>query len=241
MTSGPAARGLQAWITSATASLPTPLSPVIRTRLSEAAIRAQSLEQGLHQGADGDDVRGQFLLFGKPDRGGFGKAGGLADGGEEFVQVNRFGKIIDSAVAHGDDGVADVGMGGDQENGEAAADLAGAAQGFQAGKAGHADIGDHHVHGLGAEDLQGALAGGDDDGLEALAGQEGVQQTALGRIVIHNEDARPGVVFGDSRMAMFSNLCRKAGRVQCEKERHFDSCKIRAAACILQQMRNTGE
>jgi hypothetical protein len=35
-TSGPAARGLQAWMTSARTSLPTPLSPVIRTRLSEA-------------------------------------------------------------------------------------------------------------------------------------------------------------------------------------------------------------
>ena len=35
---GPAARGLQAWMTSASTSLPTPLSPVIRMRLSEAAI-----------------------------------------------------------------------------------------------------------------------------------------------------------------------------------------------------------
>ena len=38
LTSGPDARGLQAWMTSASTSLPTPLSPVIRMRLSEAAI-----------------------------------------------------------------------------------------------------------------------------------------------------------------------------------------------------------
>ena len=46
--------------------------------------------------------------------------------GEEFVQVNWFGKIVDSAVAHGDDGIADIGMGGDQEDGQGAANLAGA-------------------------------------------------------------------------------------------------------------------
>jgi len=49
---------------------------------------------------------------------------------------------------------------------------------------------------LGAEDFEGALAGGDDDGVEALAGQERVKKTALGRIVIHDEDGRLGVVFG---------------------------------------------
>ena len=41
-TSGPAARRLQAWITSASTSLPTPLSPVIRTRLSEGATSEMS-------------------------------------------------------------------------------------------------------------------------------------------------------------------------------------------------------
>ena len=39
LTSGPATRVLQAWMTSANTSLPTPLSPVMRTRLSEGATR----------------------------------------------------------------------------------------------------------------------------------------------------------------------------------------------------------
>ena len=182
----------------------------MRTRLSEAAMRAQSLEQGLHEGADGDDVGGQFLLIGEPDRGGLGQAGGLADGGEEFVQVNGFGKIIDSAVAHGADGVADVGIGGDQENGKAAADPGGRGARFPGRKDRACARRKSSCPLLGAQDLQGALAGGDDDGLEALAGQEGIQQTALGRIVIHNEDARLGVGCWRIPRAMFSNPCRKA-------------------------------
>ncbi|MGD0783146.1 MAG: hypothetical protein ABSA30_09860, partial [Candidatus Aminicenantales bacterium] len=152
-------------------------------------------EEGVHEGAGGDEVRGKFSFGGELEGCGFGEADGLADGGEEFVQVNGFGEVIDGAVAHGIDGVADVGVGGDEEDGEAAAELAGAAEGFEAGKAGHADIGDHHVHVLGAEDIEGALAGRDDDGEEALAGEEGVKQTALGRIIIYDEDAGFGVVF----------------------------------------------
>jgi len=59
--------------------------------------------------------------------------------------------------------------------------------------AGHADVGDHHIHVFGAEDIQGALAGGDDDSLEPLTAQKGIEQTALGRVVIHDEDARLGL------------------------------------------------
>ena len=101
-------------------------------------------------------------------------------------------------------------MSGDHEDGEAAANLAGAAQGFQAGKTGHADIGNHHIHPFGAENLEGALAGGDGEGLKALAAKEGIEKTALGRIVIHNEDARLGVVSGGLGWQRTSILTRKA-------------------------------
>ena len=64
------------------------------------------------------------------------------------------------------------------------------AQGFQAGQAGHADVGDHHVDLLLAQDFQRAFAGGDGDGLEALAGKKESKQAALAGVVIHDEQAR---------------------------------------------------
>ena len=57
-------------------------------------------------------------------------------------------------------------------------------------KPGHAHVGNHHVDLLLAQDFQGALAGGDGHGVETLAGQEGIQQAALARVVIHDEEAR---------------------------------------------------
>ena len=155
-------------------------------------MRETSPKRACIKRAGGNNVRGQLFAGVKLQRRALGKAGGLADGGEQFVQINRFGKIIDSAIAHGADGVAHVGIGGDEQNGKGAVLLAGQAQGFQAGQSRHAHVGNHHADFLLAQDFQGALAGGDGHGVEALAGEEGIQQAALGRVVVHNEQAGRG-------------------------------------------------
>ncbi|MFO1501567.1 MAG: hypothetical protein U1G07_24835 [Verrucomicrobiota bacterium] len=72
--------------------------------------------------------------------------GGLADGVEQFVEIDRFGEIIDGAVAHGIDGIADVGIGRHEQDGQDRKFLAGAPKGFEAGHARHAHVRDHHVH-----------------------------------------------------------------------------------------------
>ena len=64
---------------------------------------------------------------------------------EQFVQINRLGKIIHRAVAHGADGVADVGVRGDEQDGQGGVFLARQPQRFQPGKSRHPHIGNHHV------------------------------------------------------------------------------------------------
>jgi hypothetical protein len=150
------------------------------------------VKERLHERAGRDNVGRQLLAGVEFERRALRQAGRLADRGEQFVQINRFGKIIDSAVAHGADGVADIGISGDQQDGKGTVLLAGQAQGVQAGQAGHADVGDHHVDLLFAQHFQGALAGGNGHRLEALAGQERIQQTALAGVIIHNQE--PGRV-----------------------------------------------
>ena len=164
------------------------------TRLSEAAISETSPKSACISGLAATMFGRQLLAGVEFQRRALRKAGGLADRGEQFVQVNRLGKIIDSAVAHGADGVADVGIGRDEQDGKGAVLLAGQAQRFQAGQPGHAHVGNHHVDLLLAQDFQGALAGGDGHGLEPLAGQERIEQAALAGVVIHDQEpGRAGV------------------------------------------------
>lgn len=149
-------------------------------------------EDGAHEGAGGDD-RGRERAFGGRGGGrGLGKAGGVADAGEEFVEVDGFGEVIDRAVAHGFDGVADVGVGGDEEDGKRGKFLAGAAKGLETGHAGHAHVGDHHADGLRAEGGEGGFAGGDGKRGEALAAEEGVEEAGLAGVVIDEEDGGIG-------------------------------------------------
>ena len=96
-------------------------------------------------GLRGDDGFRELLVLAELERGFCGEAGGLVDGGEQFVQINGFGEVIHGAIADGVHGIADVGIGGDEEDGEPGVLFAGEAQGFESGDAGHADIGDHHV------------------------------------------------------------------------------------------------
>ena len=161
LTSGPAARALQAWMTSASTSLPTPLSPVIRMRLSEAAISEASWKTACISGLLATTCAGNCLSALNFSGRGLGDAGGLLDGGEQFVQVNRLGQVIERAVAHGADGLADVGVGGHQQDRQDGMLLARAPQRLQARQARHAHVGDHHADVPGAEDFQGRFARGD--------------------------------------------------------------------------------
>ena len=149
-------------------------------------------EDGAHEGAGGDDGGRERAFGGNGEGRGLGEAGGVADAGEEFVEVDGFGEVIDRAVAHGFDGVADVGVGGDEEDGERGEFLARAAEGLEAGHAGHADVGDHHADGLCAQGGEGGFAGGDGKRREALAAEEGVEQAGLAGVVIDDEDGGHG-------------------------------------------------
>jgi hypothetical protein len=140
----------------------------------------------------GDDPGGELFGLVEFERAGVGDAGGALDGEEEFVEVDRFGEVIDGAVAHGFDGFPDIGVGGDEEDREDRVLLAGAAEGIEAGDAGHADVGDHHVDGLGAEGGEGGFTRVDGEGLEALSAQEGIEQAALAGVVIDDEEAGGG-------------------------------------------------
>jgi len=137
-----------------------------------------------------DDVRRQFFFRAEVQRRRLREAGGLPDGGEQFVQINRLGEIIQRAVAHGLDGVADVGVGGDEQNGQRRKLRPDAAQGFQPGQTGHPHVGNHHGKFSGGEQFQRAFAGIGEDGFKALAAQKRIQQTALAGVVVHDEDAR---------------------------------------------------
>ena len=65
-----------------------------------------------------------------------------------------------------------------------------AAQGFEARKPRHPHIGNHHVMVAGTQRLHRVFAGVRRDGFKALGAQEGIEQAALARIVIHDQDAR---------------------------------------------------
>jgi len=91
---------------SATTSLPVPLSPVMSTRVSDGAMSAMSWNNAMVSGLCATICRRQLFLRAKFQRRGGHNAGGLPDGGEQFIEINRLGEIIQRAVAHGDHGVA---------------------------------------------------------------------------------------------------------------------------------------
>ena len=135
-------------------------------------------------------MTGQLLAFAEPHRRGLGDAGRLPDRNQQLVEVDRFGQIIDRPVAHGADRLANVGIRRHEQDRQHRVLQARAAKGFQTRNARHAHIGDHHVEIPTAENLQRAFAGSDGDGVEALAFEKRIEQAALSRVVIDDQDAR---------------------------------------------------
>ena len=144
-------------MTSATTSLPTPLSPVMSTRVSDGAIseasRNTACMSGLRAITDSGNVVFRVVL----QRSGFRNADGLPHGIEQFIEVNRLGQIIDRAVAHRGHGIADVGEGGDEQDGQGGVFLARAPQRFQAGQPRHPHVGNHHGEFPGAAAFPGRV------------------------------------------------------------------------------------
>jgi hypothetical protein len=68
--------------------------------------------------------------------------------------------------------------------------MAGQAKRFQAGQAGHAHVGNHHVDFLLAQNFQRPFARRNRNRFKALAAQEGIQEAALASVVIDDEKAR---------------------------------------------------
>ena len=97
---------------------------------------------------------------------------------------------VSGAIAHGDHGLADVCVGGDEQDGQRGKILAHAAERFEAGKAGHPHIGNHHGKFSGGQKPECAFARIGGDGIKALAAQERIQQAALAGVIVHDEDAR---------------------------------------------------
>ena len=191
------------------------------------------LEQRRHERAARDDLRRQNFILAITRRGGFGHARGLLDGDEEFVQINRLGEIIDRAVAHGLHSVADVGVGGDEQDGQRGEPLSHALQRFQPGQPGHPHVGNHHVRFLRLQNFKRALAGVGEDGFKALGAQEGIQQAALARIIIHDEDAGRLDVIVLARFGWHAWKLTEAGGSQKEFSwpgfRCASRCKISSA------------
>jgi hypothetical protein len=123
---------------------------------------------------------------------GFGAArgaGGLANGRQHFVQVDRLGKVVERTVADRPDRLLDIGERGDQQHRQRRMILTHLPQHLQPGHARHAHIGDDHVDGPLLQLPQGLAAGVRQRNGEALSGQKGVEQTALPLVVIDNQDA----------------------------------------------------
>jgi hypothetical protein len=152
-------------------------------------------EHGLHERAVGDDPGREMPILIKREGSGRGDTGGALYGLEEFVEVDGFGEVIDGAVAHGLDGLADIGVGRDEQDGEDGVLLACAAERVEAGDAGHPNIGDHHVDGMGLEGGEGSFAGFDGESFEALGSEEGIEEAALAGVVIDDEESG-GAWFG---------------------------------------------
>ena len=132
----------------------------------------------------------QRLFFVVAQRNGLRNAGGLPHGIEQFIEINRFGQIIDRAVAHRGHGIADVGEGGDEQNRKRDMFLARAPQRFQTAQTRHPHVGNHHGEFPGAQHFQGAFAGIRQRGFKTLAAEKRIQQAALAGVVVHNQDAR---------------------------------------------------
>ena len=85
--------------------------PRLRRRDQRHFLKQRQRERTLR-----DDLRRQFFFRAEIQRRERRDARGLADRGQQFIQVNRLGEIIQRAVAHRDHRVADVGVGGDEQD-----------------------------------------------------------------------------------------------------------------------------
>jgi hypothetical protein len=129
-------------------------------------------------GADGEGIR---------DRGGaFVAAEEGADAGEEFLEREGFDEVVVGAAVEAVDAVVDVAFGGEEEDGEVFSAFAEFAAEGEAVEAGHHDIQEDEVEGLGAGEFD---AGGAVDGCEGAV--------AFGFEGFDEGDAHGGFVFDD--------------------------------------------
>ena len=139
----------------------------------------------------GGDHAGRHHLVGAELHGrDFGHAGRLLHRREQLIEINRLGQIIERAIAHGADGVADICISRHQQDRQHRVLLARAAQGFQAGHARHSHVRDHHADFFVAQDFERALTRRHRQRIKSLAAQKRIQQAALAGVVIHDQDAR---------------------------------------------------
>ena len=104
-------------------------------RNQDAAVRGgdqrRVMEHRLHERAPGHHPRRQGRVRAELPRRGPGQARRLLDRGQQLVQVNRFGQVIQRAVAHGTDRLANIGISGDEQDGQDGMFMASAPKGFR--------------------------------------------------------------------------------------------------------------
>src|SRR5215470_3759544 len=92
--------------------------------------------------------------------------------------------------------------------------LAGSAQRLQPGHSRHSHVGNHHADRLATQDLQCPLPGGNRDSIKSLTTQKRIQQAALARIIVDDQDPRSFgdwiASFGGHRFSATMADCRKA-------------------------------
>jgi hypothetical protein len=148
-------------------------------------------EGALEGGSAADEERGGWArgwgIGGGERAGGFDERG---DGGLELAEVERFDHVVGGTGFAGGDGVIEVAVGGDDEDGEVREVAADGGEDVEPAEVGEADIEDDGVPWVGGETVEGGAAAG--GGVEGVAGAaEGdFEGRGEGRFVFDEEDAR---------------------------------------------------
>ena len=114
-------------------------------------------------------------------------ADGGADAGQQFGGAEGLDQVVIGAVVQGLHLVVLVVAGGDHHHGQVGP-LADGLQHLHAVHVGKAQVQDYHVRAVGGDHGQGLLAGTDDDGVEAVGGEDHGDKVADGLLILHDQD-----------------------------------------------------
>ena len=120
-------------------------------------------------------------------KGGAGVADGGADAGQQFGGAEGLDQIVVGAVIQGLYLVVLV-VAGRNHHHRQIGPLADRFQHLHAVHVGQAQVQDDHVRAMGGDHGQGLLAGADNDGVEAVGGEDHGDKVADGLLILHDQD-----------------------------------------------------